>query len=208
MNLSVNQKDFVYLRVQRGDLDHLSSNFDEWLPAYRDRLQTVFDGIRPSLPTVCKRVLDVGSGLGGINALIYHHYSQDTGIGPNIHLLDGESDEPVVKRHDRTFNDMFTAITFLQTNGVRFVSYSTPWRLNNVGEFDLIISFAAWCFHIHPKTYMDYVLKHCHDKTVLILDVRRNEWREIVERNFNVESTVGMGGKYDRLILKPKETRK
>ena len=201
MQLLIDKKDFDYLRLQRGDLYSFVNDFDAFTAAYQERLSETLASMKPVLPKVCNRVLDVGSGLGGIDIFIHDHYQRENGRGPNIHLLDGESDKPKVLKHDQTFNDMFRSITFLKRNGVEFVSFSTPDNLSDIGQFDLVVSFAAWCFHFHPKIYLDYVVKHCHATTVLILDVRRNEWRDLLGTDFVVKGNIEVGKKYDRLVL-------
>jgi hypothetical protein len=57
-------------------------------------------------------VLDVGSGLGGIDVLLNRHYLATAGNPLEVALLDGIDDMPEVSFHDRTYNDMAVAIDF------------------------------------------------------------------------------------------------
>jgi len=201
--LDIAADEFEYLKIQRGDLDHLSNDLPVWQWAYQKKLASTLQMMEPFLPERCRSILDVGSGLGGIDIFLYDFYIKK-GEYPSIHLIDGEQFEPKVIRHDRPFNSMSVALTFLKRNGVKTVTYSTPNRFARVGSFDLVVSFAAWCFHIAPSAYLDFVLRHCHKHTVLILDVRRNYWRYELMDLFNLRTTLEVGKKYDRLVLSVK----
>jgi hypothetical protein len=199
--LSVSEQEFSYLRIQRGDLDHLSHDFRQWLPAYCAKLEETFNMIQPCLPETCESLLDIGSGLGGIDILLSKHYQQASGQKPVVYLLDGDG-EPEVTHHNRPFNDRILALGFLYRHGVDAFAL-IPEYLNSikVGSFDLIVSFAAWGFHIPVNDYLDYVLEHSHADTTIIVDARRPQAVEEFERYFQVE-LIDHGKKYDRLVMK------
>ena len=199
--LTVSKREFTYLKAQCGDLDHLSSDYSTWLVAYREKLASTFFMIEPYLPAKCDLVLDIGSGLGGINVLLCQHYAETLGKVPRIHLLDGDG-SPQVQQHNLPFSNMSLAVNFLSRHGVRQVSFSTPERFVEVGCFDLIVSFAAWCFHVPMETYLDYVLAHSHEDTIVIVDARRPTIVEKLRRHLRVIDVAEYGKKYDRLIMK------
>jgi SAM-dependent methyltransferase len=196
--LTVEEEHFKYLVLQRGDIEHLSSDFDRWLVAYNRRLAETYRSIRPFLPPDCHKVLDIGSGLGGINALINDHY----GGGMDICLLDGVRDPPVMLAHRRTFNHMEVARDFLWKNGVYVFSYYSP-QLGYPRPFDLITSYRSWCFHYPPSVYLDFVVSCCHPDTILIVDLRRKmpEWYEALCKPFRVVGAVHASDKCDRIAF-------
>ena len=48
------------------------------------------------------------------------------------------------------------------------------------GEFDLVVSFAAYGFHIAPEVYLTDLKKVTHERTLVVLDVRKRQkkWLE------------------------------
>lgn len=167
-----------YLVLQKGALDHLKHDPAAWDAAYNRSMNNTFKTIEPFLPETCEAVLDVGSGMGGICALINRHYSCEV----DVTLLDGLIDDPIVIAHRKTFNNMKIAEDFLEKNGVKHFECLGPASLKmpKLYKFDLIISFGAWCFHFPPRDYLDFVVAHCKPGTVLILDVRisKTDWLE------------------------------
>ena len=155
-----------YLVLQKGRLDPLKHDPAKWLPAYRACLADQFDEIEGFLPRNCAKMLDVGSGLGGIDILIARK------TGAEVYLLDGEADEPVMRVHRETFNDMAVAGRFFEANGEKLAGYYTPKSEDLGGPYDLVVSFGSWCFHYPPAVYLDRVLKACKPGAVLIVDVR------------------------------------
>lgn len=189
-----------YLVLQRGDIDQFSWDDDLWHEAYERRLRETFLSIKPFLPEVCSSVLDVGSGLGGMNILLNHHY----GGGLHVCLLDGVNDSPIMKAHRRTFNNMEVAQDFLWKNGVGDFSFYSPDLKRQPRPFDLITSYRSWCFHYEPATYLQFVRACCHMHTTLIIDVRRGmpHWREALEKRFRLSAAVHGSSKCDRLVYK------
>lgn len=196
--LTVEQRHRDYLVLQRGDIEHLSGDQERWHAAYNRRLGETFRSILPFLPPDCHSVLDIGSGLGGINALLNHHY--DGAL--HVCLLDGEKDPPVMRAHRRTFNSMAVAQDFLFKNGVSSFSYFTP-ALGESRPFDLITSYRSWCFHYPPAVYLDFVVGCCHADTILILDVRRGmpHWHDELTKPFRVVGAVHASEKCDRIVF-------
>lgn len=169
----VSDTQFEYLRVQKGSLFELSHDRQRWQRAYEKDLQQTYYEIQKYLPETCWGVLDVGSGLGGIDILLTRHYADDP---PYIHLLDGEADAPVMRVHRRTFNSMAVARDFLTTNGVRGdrFGYFTTASQNLPRPYDLVLSLGSWCFHFPPDTYLPLLMSGggLHMDSVIIVDVR------------------------------------
>lgn len=191
---------FAYLQLQKGALSYLKADRIAWLAAYEKAIAYDFCSLLPHLPPVSPglRVLDVGSGLGGIDVLLDRHYG-----GIEVCLLDGIDDPPQMMLHRCTFNSMKVAGDFLTGNGVR------AWR--HVGmppvkaaPMDIIISLGSWCFHYPPSEYLGFVERCCGSSTVLILDVRRDKphWRAELRGCFDEVAVALMKPKFNRLVFR------
>jgi SAM-dependent methyltransferase len=190
---------FAYLVLQRGAISVLTSDRPAWERAYQESIFDDYDGLRPYLPAKCECLLDVGSGLGGIDAILSAHYGK-----PTIMCLDGEDDSPVMVRHAKTFNDMDVARHFLQANGVEDFVPVTPALLEPPRPCDLVLSLGSWCFHYAPDVYLDYVRECCHAETRVVVDVRtaKPEWLRSLTRVFTRQLGVAKtGAKYARHVL-------
>lgn len=187
--MKIDQEHFEYLHIQRGEVSGAYSGddpFKNWKKAYELSLSRIFDSIRPVLPTACARVIDVGSGLGGIDVLLAEHYESTRGQQPVVCLVDGVDDEPKVDWHFKTFSNQERALDFLKKNGVKFGCYFSPQTWPTGHKADLIVSFAAYCFHIPVGDYIEEVKRSCHKQTVQIFEVRKTkrEWLEVLVRAF------------------------
>lgn len=155
----------------------------------------------PALPDKCSSILDVGSGLGGINILLNRHYGGER----EVCLLDGVDDAPEVHLHRQTFNNMAVAQDFLLENDVTRFSYYDAAELGEPRPFDLIVSFASWCFHYPPQVYLDFVRACCHERTVVILDMRsgKPDWHEAMLEHFvHPRSVLHIAEKFKRMTFK------
>jgi hypothetical protein len=209
MKFVINEKERQYLRVQKGMLSEIEDNraFDE---AYNKLIEENFQEIKPYLPQTCRSILDVGSGLGGINARISEHYE----FPPQITLLDGYDDLPVVNRHAETFNDYTVARVFLEKHGCPSVKWEDPVTASDTSRnrqqgsymYDLVISYGAWCFHTPPEMYLHYVKAYAGG--LLILDVRKDkpEWFNTLIKEFKFERIIKVGKKYDRCLFRAKQS--
>lgn len=173
-SLIVEDAHFEYLRLQKGRLDELSHDRARWHEEYERDIYRTYEEIRPHLPAICWGVLDIGSGLGGIDVLISRHY----GDQPFVNLLDGEDDPPEMRKHRETFNSMKIARDFLVKNGVRSdrFGYYTPRARDFTKPYDLVVSFGSWCFHYEPDVYLPTLLAGggLHMDSILIVDVRND----------------------------------
>lgn len=202
--LVIPEEAFDYLVAQRGALDDMKCDIAKWCNKYMDVIRSEMHSIEPFLPQDCASILDIGSGMGGIDAYINAHY----GGGCHVTLLDGIDDPPEVTLHRKTFNHMGIARKFLAFNGVA----SMDWIDANADApkvarlYDLIVSFKSWCFHVEPARYLDLVASACHAETVLLVDVRKDkpEWRAQLVTRFRVLDTVFDGFKFATLRLRPR----
>lgn len=174
--IRVDPEHFAFLKLQKGSLDEYAHNFADWHRRYDADLQQTLDGIAEHLPASCGAILDIGSGLGGIDALLSRYY-QERGQDPHVSLLDGVDDDPVMNLHRQTFNSMAVARNFLVKNGVPALKfgYYAPDAPGFDRRYDLVVSFGSWCFHYPPRWYLERVAKTAlHADSVVILDVRRH----------------------------------
>ena len=192
----VEKNHFEYLVIQHGKVSDHRHDFDEWKAAYEASLADIFSTIAPYLPAECNSLLDIGSGLGGIDVLVAKHYSRQ----PQVYLLDGLNDAPVVEQSFKTFSNSAVAMDFQQKNGVRSIGCT-----DTVPDFkfDLVHSYFAYGFHIHPGDYLVDLKKAVHDKTVLIFDVRRSkkEWLRELVAAFGMPKVIFEAEKYVRLAF-------
>lgn len=195
--MHISKDHFKYLYIQRGEVsDAYKQGFDAWKAAYERSLDEIFATIVDELPARCSSVLDVGSGLGGIDVLLNTHFR-----GLHVATLDGTEDAPEVLSHAKTFNNAKVAADFLKANGVmNHVHY--PHTIQELPEkFGLVVSFAAWGFHILPGDYLPLVKAALAPKARVILDVRRTrrDWLEEFIRAFGVPKVLQQGKKHVRL---------
>lgn len=201
----ISDEAFAYLAVQRGGIDHLKGDRVAWEEAYIASIAADFKSIEPYLPARCDWILDVGSGLGGIDIWLQRHYQGDA----QLVLLDGQDDKPEVQRHASTFNHMGAAHRFLTANGASMATFLTPEAIARElyllvdPTFDLVISLQAWCFHIPPAAYLPFVLKRLRRRHgVLILDVRKGkpEWEAQLAEAFEPVAIASEGRKSMRRV--------
>lgn len=192
---------FSYLRLQKGKLEPLAGSRERWHEAYERDLWGTYAEMRPHLPERCSRVLDVGSGLGGIDILLYRHYEGMTGLT----LLDGANDPPVMEKHAKTFSNAAAARDFMFHNNVNSAQL---WQADpNAGDvlvggplYDLVVSFGSWCFHYAPAVYLERVIQASHPATVFVLDVRRDkgEWTTQLLERFREVASIRVSAKFAR----------
>lgn len=198
----VDDNHFAYLSLQRGALADLAGDRAAWSAAYAQSLQDDLASMAAHLPARCRTLLDVGSGLGGIDVLLNRHY----GGAVHVRLLDGLDDPAVVKLHRKTYNSMAVAADFLGRNGVDYLGcYSTACAGAPADgpACDLIVSLQAWCFHFAPEAYLGFVQRRCRPGTVLILDVRADKplWRMQLAEAFREVACARAARKYNRLVF-------
>lgn len=174
--LKVSDEAFAYLKLQKGRLEPLAGDRKAWQMAYEHDLLTAYQEMRPYLPPACWALLDIGSGLGGIDVLLSRHYG-----APFVNLLDGEDDPPELKLHRETFSSKQVAIAFQRANGVRsdrlFYYGPSATAAELCKPYDLVLSLGSWCFHYEPNEYLPRLLAGggLHMDTRVIVDVRKDK---------------------------------
>jgi SAM-dependent methyltransferase len=141
-----------------------------WKKAYEDSITQVYVSVVDSLPAKVGVVLDVGSGLGGINIPLCADHP-----GLLVCTLDGLDNPPEVASHHQPFNNAALTQDFLRSNGVKNHKHYPAGAQKFDEKFDLVWSFAAWGFHIYPGDYLDQVKEALAPKAVVVLDVRKTK---------------------------------
>ena len=182
-----------YLFLQRGNIAHLAGS--KWKKAYNHYLNETLDQIT-SCVYKCETVMDIGSGIGGIDVLVARYF------GARVVMIDGEDDASLVVRQDQTFCSRKAVDKFMADNKVENYLYMSPGSLLPV-KSDLIMSFGSWCFHYPPKWYLDYVLSCCKTNTRLLIDLRKDrpEWLEDLRSAFRLRRVVGEYNKISRTLF-------
>jgi SAM-dependent methyltransferase len=194
---SITDEQFSYLSIQRGGISDLRGDRKAWEAAYHDAIFETYASIVPFLPAECASLLDVGSGLGGIDVVLNRHYGGDVAVYP----LDGLDDEARCIKHAKTFNSARVTREFQRANGVNEFCYYTPQTLEPLVPFDLIVSFGSYCFHYSPDVYLNFIKACCKPSTILIFEVRRKneEWFDILATDFKRIGTAAVYEKFERV---------
>jgi SAM-dependent methyltransferase len=185
-----------YLRLQRGEIYDMQENFIAWYQVYERLVGGDLAMITRSVPKASS-VLDIGSGLGGIDILLSRAWDC------KVALMDGVNDEPILVRHAKSFSNKAVALAYFRANGVKKPDYVDPNHRHPVAA-DLVISLGSWCFHYPPSVYLDYVLHDCTGVQHMVVDLRTKhpEWRAQLLEHFEIVDNLLPTAKLDRLVLK------
>lgn len=206
-DVKVSDHAFEFLRLQKGKLEPIAKDRKRWELEYNRSLRSDYLEMKPYLPKLGSPsfVLDVGSGLGGIDVLLNRHYH---GYLTPI-LLDGIEDDPVMRKHRFTYSNFEVAKAFHRDNGVEPILSVEPIAAMKaappLAKVSLVISLGSWCFHYAPDTYLDFVLRSVKQDAVIITDVRRGDdkvaWMEMLEKVFVLRAVIRRSDKYQRCVF-------
>lgn len=194
---------YPYLRVQKGEINHIEDRA-EFERAYNDGLQKQFDVIKPFLPEILGASLDIGSGMAGIDILLQKEFNNF------VALIDAEETPPICTKHDVPFNSKNITFEFFRANNAKLWGYFPAEDINlkndpvNPFKADLIHSVGSYCFHYSPEKYLQLVKQSCHEKTVLIFDVRNRhvDWLELLRDNFDEVAAIWAEEKFTKRVFK------
>jgi hypothetical protein len=163
-------------------------------------------------------VLDIGGGMGGIDALINFEH----GGCIDVVIVDGDRDPPAVpkgKGAGKTYSNCAAAFEFLCANGVVHPKFliapkdpDTKFEkafLSTIEPVDLVLGVQSWGFHFPPSLHMPLAYAFSKVGTIWILDVRVQEtgspWATQLyseERLEPIGQVAGLTDKYQRLAFK------
>ncbi len=174
---------------------------------YSKDMNDEYATLKDSLPGRAGKILDIGCGMAGIDALIYNHYDGNT----DTYLLDKTMVDANVfylfKETGSFYNSLSIAKDLLMVNGVVSSKIHTQEatvdnRIIFDDNFDLVISLISWGFHYPVATYLEAVYEKMNIGGVLILDVRKDtDGEELLTKRFGSISTIVDEQKYRRVLV-------
>ena len=138
-----------------------------------------FDMIKEHLPNEVENILDIGSGISGIDIILGQNYKKI----PNIHLLDKTALDTEIyygfNPKTAYYNSLELAKKILISNSIpeSKIYLHDADNPNNTFEkkvYQLVVSFISWGFHYPVDMYLDKVYQSLDINGVLILDIRKN----------------------------------
>lgn len=147
--------------------------------------------MRPHLPEKAERILDVGSGIAGIDVRLHQIYPD-----AHFYLLDstGNDIKYGLETEQVFYNSQAAAENLLISNDVPVEQIhsleATPDYEIDIDGIDLAISLFSWGWHYPLGTYAKAVAKVIVPGGTLIVDVRNEEGKELLEETFELISWV------------------
>jgi hypothetical protein len=187
----VHERCIKLLREQR---THLA-----WIGNYGRDIGHAFGTFRRLLPETAARILDIGSGMAGIDVHLAHCYPD-----AEIHLLDKQGVSKVINcgfnpsaDQFAHYNDFDAAIELLRENGVRnrIVCHDMNRDPFPSGPFDVVVSLLSWGFHYPISAYQP----NCTG--LMVVDVRNDTGGEEALQAFGRAQQVHAGRKFRRIAV-------
>jgi len=187
-----------YIRLQRTGY----ANADT-ARCYEKDIQIDYDSMKAYLPDTCSRIMDIGSGMAGIDLLLYNHYK---GV-PELHLLDySKTDDAVYygyRQRGSVYNSLELSAQFLKMNGVDKAKIGTHNAENGFYNkpYDIIISLISCGFHYPVSTYLKNIITS--NPKIVILDIRKhsNQIPEL-KKHFSSVEIIAEYSKCERVLMK------
>ena len=179
----------------------MSKNKTDWInevwntELYQQLKRENFELVDKYLPSAPLKILDIGCGLAWESRLFNEKY------GTELWLLDGDN-------NDNSKKPEYSSDTSWHNTADDFLYYHPLEKLkseldtletknyhlvdcNNINipsdiKFDLITSWVSCGFHYPVNTYKDLILKHSHENTVVVMDIRRKR------KSFNLDIDEGV----------------
>ena len=168
----------------------------------------------PHVPSHCRRLLDIGCGIGLVPLLIYKAIETDK---PVLYLLDQSVTFDSLMPSDiaRTgFNETYefsaslnVTRDFLLLNGVApehiVLCEVGAWDIDSAEPFDCIISRKSWGFHYPIDEYLNAVSTKLTPGGVVMTDVRRGQnGIQKIESKFGSVSIISEEKKSDLIVAR------
>lgn len=180
-------------------LEEQRTHYKDIKSEYGAELQNTFDTFREYLPNTAENILDIGSGMAGIDVFLGKHYP-----GAILHLLDKQGKSPKINAGFNAsadqfahYNDFDGALELLTANGVE-----NPIVCHDIGKgrfpdllYDVVISLLSWGFHYPIQTYAP----RC--RGVMIVDVRKGTGGEDELAEFGETIIVHESRKFRRVVV-------
>jgi hypothetical protein len=147
---------------------------------YYSEIKKVFTNIKKHIPRNTQSILDIGSGLAGLEVYLWFLLEKNY---PKIYLLDKTKKEEKIwyefNPNGAFYNSLDLAKKNLISNGVKsskinLVEAPEDGIIKVIRNIDLVISTISWGFHYPVELYLDSVISIMSKRGVLILDIRKN----------------------------------
>ncbi|MBU6231443.1 MAG: class I SAM-dependent methyltransferase [Patescibacteria group bacterium] len=134
-------------------------------------IEQEYNEIQPYLPPTAKKILDIGCGVGGIDALLAQRYPD-----AEIFLFDETTTDKKIhygfEKKGSFYNSLDVAKDLVEKNGGHHV---TSWPVSRgfpKEKFDLVVSIMSWGAHYPVDTYLDDVYEGLNPGGIVITDLR------------------------------------
>ena len=193
MSLIVPPECLPLLREQR-------THYEDVAAEYGRELAATFESISGRLPGTARRILDIGSGMAGIDVFLARRYPD-----AEIHLLDKQGVSSRINAGYNAsadqfshYNDFTLARELLRQNGVQNTVVCHDMRRDPFPdvEFDIVVSLLSWGFHYPIETYSP---RCCG---TLVVDVRRGTGGLQALSAMGAVSVVHEAEKYQRVVIR------
>jgi len=147
---------------------------------YYAEIEKVFNLVETHISKHTKSILDIGSGLAGLNVFLWALLKKNQ---PKIYLLDKTKIEKKIwyefKNHGAFYNSLGLAKKNLISNGVvsskiNLIEAPCNGVIRGIKNIDLVVSTISWGFHYPISLYLNSVISLMSKSGVLILDIRKN----------------------------------
>lgn len=176
------------------------THYKDFRAEYGRELSATFDTFRDHLPESADRILDIGSGMAGIDVFLGKHYPSAT-----IHLLDKSGVSPKINAGFNAqaedfahYNDFGAAIDLLRGNGVENDIVCHDMNRDPFPDqvFDVVVSLLSWGFHYPIQTYAP----RC--RGIMVVDVRKGTGGETRLAEYGCLKVVHEAKKYRRVVVR------
>lgn len=180
-------------------LSEQRTHYREIRAEYGREIEATFATFRDYLPETADNILDIGSGMAGIDVMLGRHYPEAT-----LHLLDKSGVSPRINAgfNERAedfahYNDFDAARELLAANGIANPVVCHDMHRDPFPDqmFDVVVSLLSWGFHYPIGTYAP----RCSG--VMVVDVRKGTDGEDALREYGRVTIVHEARKYRRVVV-------
>lgn len=156
-----------------------------------------------------KNFMDIGGGTGQHTKNVYEYCKGNPyileGDAENNHLKNKEAKK--VKWNSSADNfKYYRSFNFLKEHYAEHFPQAILIDCENIQlpedlKFDLIYSHASWGYHYPISTYYDFIQKHSHKNTLIIVDIRNSKNQIKTDECFKIVKTYAKNGKWHRCLI-------
>lgn len=174
----------------------------------QDRALREFNTFKEWLPDSIESILDIGSGLGGVDILLQRYTGART-----INIIEGDGSankKTGYNTYTEAWCDRSLSRSFIQANVAgNCVVNAYPPDSSLTIEADLVVSLKSWCHHYPVSVYAELVRRSLRGRRArVIVDIRWIQGRpnkglqEMKENGFKWLATVHETPKCRRMVFR------